>query len=544
MRYSAALELDELERDIAPVATATDAIAQLGREWSQRRNGSPPVDAMIAWLKRDHADTLAGAKLRKGTRPLPPEVISRAWLISRREQMRFQLAQPAGLQPLRNFGPPASRVVLTSSPLIEESKDAPVSPLLIQFVQELRKRYANKFTASNYPGHGGGSFNNRGYSLDLTINGRDARGFYPPDAAIRFLRAVHQAAHHVGAEWRVLYNDFTVADALNRETGVAHVLFMGTVRRAANKTVKGLNWHGPHPLILHFHLDLAPGIRVTGTPIRSASPGRPVPVAVPPPPSPRPVQTPSSASQPSRAAKTDAVYALEIGRKPVPGMPGVTLGAFIEQWRQRICPEVPMTILLAFMRYESGGKFSDATHGTQKNGWTSPTFYELGLFQTPAGLHGKCAGKEWSSCQFGPPGHETANPSTWNRLCSKIGANPQDWQNPTTQVRVGLMDLEEGARSLRRDFPDLFPKPGSDWDLRMAVLYRFSRGGGYARSFLRPFRSRLAAMPESQRWVFLRDKTVTVKGAKGTIHRAFLPENVEKKMALAATLGYRPAHVG
>ena len=130
------------------------------------------------------------------------------------------------------------------------------------------------------------------------------------------------------------------------------------------------------------------------------------------------------------------------------------------------------------------------------------------------------------------------------RLCTKIGANPKNWQNPTTQVHVGLMDLEEGARSLRGDFPDLFPKPGTDWDVRMAVLDRFSRGGGYARSFLRPFRSQLVAMPESQRWAVLRDKAVSVKGSKGTIRRLFLGDNVEKKMALAAKLGYRPVNVG
>jgi hypothetical protein len=533
MRHNAALELDELERDIGPVSVTSDAIAEFGREWSRRRNGNPPADAMTDWLTRDHADTLTGAKHRKGTRSLPQDVISRAWLISRREQMRFQLDQPAGLKPLRNFAPPATRVELTSSPLIEESKEAKIAPLLVQFVQELRKRYPKKFTASNYPGHGGGSFNNRGYSLDLTIDGRDARGFYPPDEAIRFLRALHQAAHHVGAEWRVLYNDFTVADALNRETGVAHVAFMGTVRRNAKKAVKGLNWHGPHPLIIHFHLDLAPGIHTTGTSLRSGTPARPV--AVPAPSPKRPVRS---------APKDDVSYAREIGHKPVPGMVGTTLEVLIEQWRQRICPEVPMPILLAFMRYESGGKFSDATHGTEKNGWTSPTFYELGLFQTPGGLHGKCTSGAWSSCQFGPPGHETGHPSTWMRLCTKIGANPKDWQNPTTQVRVGLMDLEEGARALRRDFPDLFPKPGTDWDLRLAVLYRFSRGGGYARSFLRPFRRQLAGMPEQQRWAFLRDKVVTVKGPKGSIRRAFLPENVEKKMALAAKLGYQPGHGG
>jgi hypothetical protein len=103
------------------------------------------------------------------------------------------------------------------------------------------------------------------------------------------------------------------------------------------------------------------------------------------------------------------------------------------------------------------------------------------------------------------------------------------------------MDLELGAAALRKAFPELFPKPGSEWDLRMAVLYRFARGGGYARSFLTPYRRPLAAMPEAQRWSFLRDKVVTVpavvRGKRITVRREFQGENVDAKMALAAKLG-------
>ncbi|MFP5287626.1 MAG: hypothetical protein ACLGI9_17960, partial [Thermoanaerobaculia bacterium] len=161
-------------------------------------------------------------------------------------------------------------------------------------------------------------------------------------------------------------------------------------------------------------------------------------------------------------------------------MTGTTTEALIEPWRQRICPEIPRSILIAFIKYESGGKFTDATHGTKGNGWTSPDFYELGIFQTPGGLHGRCTSGDWKSCEIRPPGSEGRSPSPWVRLCARIGADPKQWTNPTTQVRVGLHDLEDGASGLRKDFPELFPKPGSDWDIRMAVLYRFSRGGGYA----------------------------------------------------------------
>jgi murein DD-endopeptidase MepM/ murein hydrolase activator NlpD len=274
--------------------------------------------------------------------------------------------------------------------------------------------------------------------------------------------------------------------------------------------------------------------------------------SVPPPPSktatPSPSSTTSTVARPPTATSSEVADALRIAKREVPGMTGTTTEALIEQWRQRICPEVPRSILIAFIKYESGGKFTDATHGTKANGWTSPDFYELGIFQTPGGLHGRCTSGDWKSCEVGPPGREGKSPSPWVRLCAKIGADPKQWTNPVTQVRVGLLDLEDGATGLRKAFPELFPKPGSDWDIRMALLYRFSRGGGYARSFLRPFRSQLAAMPEAQRWGFLRDKsvqvTVTSKGKRRVITRTFKGENVEKKMALAAKLGYTPGAGG
>jgi hypothetical protein len=244
------------------------------------------------------------------------------------------------------------------------------------------------------------------------------------------------------------------------------------------------------------------------------------------------------AAAPATAGGGTVAEAQRIAKQQVPGMPGTTIEDFVERWRVSICPEIPLSILIAFLSYESGGKFTDATHGSEKSGWTSPNFYELGLFQTPGGLHGRCTSRDCGSCEIPPPGREVpGNRSTWDRLCAAIKANPQHWKDPTTQVRVGLLDLELGARGLRKDFPDLFPQPGSDWDLRMAVLYRFSRGGGAARSFLRPYRRQLAAMPEDQRWSFLRGKTVSASGGV----RAFKGENVEKKMALAARLGYTPA---
>ncbi len=242
----------------------------------------------------------------------------------------------------------------------------------------------------------------------------------------------------------------------------------------------------------------------------------------------------------------DVAVALRIANNtPVPGMPGTTIQQLIERYRPQLAPEIPMPVLLAFLRYESGGNFSDSTHGSvigldEKGSLVkagekpvrfvrSPNFYELGLFQTPAGLHG-CSPEQPPRCQYGPPGQEIpGNPSEWVKLCKRIGANPAQWQDPNTQVQVGLLNIETSAQAVRKRNSDLFSVPGNDWDLRAAVLLSFAGGTGYTQKVLNSYRTALAKLPEDRRWDFLRDKIV-FKYAK----------NVDEKMSLAAKLGYRP----
>src|SRR5882672_9632849 len=247
-----------------------------------------------------------------------------------------------------------------------------------------------------------------------------------------------------------------------------------------------------------------------------------------------------SSQPPTRPRPGDPDVALvqRMAARPVPGMPGVTLQQLIEKWRPAIAPEIPMTVLLGFIRFESGGNFSDATHGYRSKTpphvhIPQPPYYELGLFQTPAGRYGKCA-RDGSHCEFAPPGLEVpSDPSQWFLLCKNIRANPQDWTNPTTQVRVGLYDLKTSAVRIRKAYPSLFPTLGTDWYLRMAVLMPFARGGGFTRAFLTGFRSDLEKLPENQRWNFLRAKKVTTH----RVRWVFDPGNVDKKMALATKLG-------
>ncbi len=255
-------EQSEAEGEAAALVTETlDAfVERLGDDWSRRLNGTPTPSAMRAWLRTDHDDTQAGARQRWGSKygkgGFTAGAITRAWMLSRESQMRFR-TEGARVKPLGRFAPPTQPEQLVTHPSIDGSDKAPVAPLMVDFVRALRARYASGFRATNYRGHGGGAFLNRGHSLDLFLGALDSRGFYKPEEAKSFLRAVAAAASEVGARWRVIYNDFDVANAINRETGHANVIFVGSARRNAAKQVLGLNWHGPAPLILHFHLDLA-----------------------------------------------------------------------------------------------------------------------------------------------------------------------------------------------------------------------------------------------------------------------------------------------
>ncbi len=256
----------ESERDVQIPAAIAEFATGLGVERAQHSKRSASDEETD--LLQDYRDTLEGARARWGKRygkaPLTVEAIGRAWMISRQEETRFLYSSALNVNRLQNFAPPHERIALIQHPLVQSSDRAPVAPVVGGFVEELHRRYPG-MTADNYSGHGGGAFSGRGHSLDLRIKGRDSRGFYRPDDAVDFLRAVHEAAGAVNTQWRVIYNDSSVADTINRTTRQRNVIFIGTVRRDKSKRVKGLNWHGPDPLILHFHLDLAPRVGVPNT---------------------------------------------------------------------------------------------------------------------------------------------------------------------------------------------------------------------------------------------------------------------------------------
>jgi hypothetical protein len=231
---------------------------KLATAWTRRLTTKPDeqqreMEKKVNWLAKDYEVTLAGAQKRKGLRKYSSQAIIRAWQISREQQMDFGTLERSSYLP-KTFRPPADRVQLVSTKLVGESDRYPVAPLVVAFMQKLLQLYP-QVRADTYGDHGGGDFRGRGFSIDLWLDHspKDARGFWRPDDAVALLRAVHQAARAVGAEWRVLYNDHSVARVINQETGARRVGFVGGAFPGG-----GLNWHGPYPLILHFHLDLAP----------------------------------------------------------------------------------------------------------------------------------------------------------------------------------------------------------------------------------------------------------------------------------------------
>jgi len=183
------------------------------------------------------------------------EGISHGWAVGRREQVDFlTIAQKAAF--LGKFDPtydPAETDRVDIPVDIQSEKGMPgVASEMSDFLSQLKADPSTPaFKASTYGGHGGGSWRGKGFSVDLTIGApADPRGFWQHSTAVNFLLRLDVTAKAMGARWRVLYNDFRVAQEVNAATGTRNVEFTGQSGGGS------LNWHGPAPLILHFHLDL------------------------------------------------------------------------------------------------------------------------------------------------------------------------------------------------------------------------------------------------------------------------------------------------
>jgi hypothetical protein len=183
------------------------------------------------------------------------EGIKHGWAVGRREEVDFITLGFGSAKYLKDFKPTyeiaeADRVPIPEA--LQSSKGMPgVAPEVAAFLTALAADPSTpKFLAGNYKGHGGQYFAGKGFSVDLLLTGAplDVRGFYTVSTAVKFLTALDTTATAMGARWRVLYNDYTVAQQVNAATGFTNVGFWG------DSNFPSLNWHGP--LVLHMHLDL------------------------------------------------------------------------------------------------------------------------------------------------------------------------------------------------------------------------------------------------------------------------------------------------
>lgn len=184
------------------------------------------------------------------------EQMKHGWMVSRREQLDFDTI-PQRVAELKDFRPgrvvPEAELVPVPVSVQQEPNMAKVAPEVADFLTSLRTLEPD-FTAENYRHHGLGAWADAGFSVDLRLVRKesplDDRGFYQSKNAVRFLLNLNQTAKAFGATWRVLYNDFRAAEEVNQATGTRNVVFIGGVSHG------DLVWHGPAPMILHFHLDI------------------------------------------------------------------------------------------------------------------------------------------------------------------------------------------------------------------------------------------------------------------------------------------------
>ena len=204
------------------------------------------------------------------------EIVAHAWAVGRREQVDFDTRGKGA--DLKRFVPTYKPRPQDLVPLVDpltQAKFFGVAPEMDDFLTQLRADPATPpFRAENRKDHGLGPWQNAGFSVhlyltsgpkDSAIAPRDQRGFWRHNDAVNFLLRLDATAKTLGARWRVLYNDFRVANEVNTATGSRNVVFVGGLDASGK-----LNWHGPEGLILHFHLDLE-------IPKKVAAPAAPTP---------------------------------------------------------------------------------------------------------------------------------------------------------------------------------------------------------------------------------------------------------------------------
>jgi hypothetical protein len=195
------------------------------------------------------------------------------FLVLARNHAEFEAFRQVGVKGFKIAGLPADvepTVPATARPdLFEQDADSPgFAESMIKIMEAIQARYGHPVVAINYHGHAEanasfGSLDNVGkYSVDIDISRWapvNSDGFYDHAGAVAFFMAVEAATGPGDFAWLAFYNDFAVAEEVNRRTGKYRIQFSGA-GGPPNPTPDKKNsyHHGPAPFILHIHMNFMP----------------------------------------------------------------------------------------------------------------------------------------------------------------------------------------------------------------------------------------------------------------------------------------------
>jgi hypothetical protein len=195
------------------------------------------------------------------------------FMVLARNQAEFEAVRQVGVTGFKIAGLPADvepTVPATIRPdLFQQDPSSPgFAQSMIKIMEAIQAEYHHKVIAINYGGHSdanpsfGGPGNTGLYSVDIDISSWapiNADGFYDHAGAVEYFMAVEAATKKGDFAWLAFYNDFEVAQEVNRRTGKFRVNFSGA-GGPPNPTPDKKNsyHHGPAPYILHIHMNFMP----------------------------------------------------------------------------------------------------------------------------------------------------------------------------------------------------------------------------------------------------------------------------------------------
>jgi hypothetical protein len=195
------------------------------------------------------------------------------FLVLARNQAEFEAFRQVGVTGFKIAGLPADAeptVSAASRPdLFEQDANSPgFAASMVKIMEAIQAQYRHRVIAINYGGHAeanpsfGGQANAGLYSVDIDISAWapvNADGFYDHAGAVEFFMAVEAATRVGDFAWLAFYNDFAVAEEVNRRIGKFRVNFSGAGGPPNPPPEKKNSYHhGPAPYILHIHMNFMP----------------------------------------------------------------------------------------------------------------------------------------------------------------------------------------------------------------------------------------------------------------------------------------------